>query len=70
MTKAMFVRCPPWQRRAAATPATTWSRNTQGGGSRLARTGFQAWVVALIGGVALAAGLGLLAAQRRGKLNG
>ena len=36
----------------------------------LARTGFDAWVLALIGGVALAGGLGLLAAQRRGRLNG
>ena len=34
----------------------------------LARTGFDAWVLALIGGVALAGGLGLLAAQRRGRL--
>ncbi len=31
----------------------------------LAKTGFDAWVLALIGGVALAGGLGLLAAQRR-----
>jgi LPXTG-motif cell wall-anchored protein len=31
----------------------------------LARTGFNAWVLALIGGVALAGGLGLLAVQRR-----
>ena len=36
----------------------------------LARTGFDAWVLALVGGVALAGGLALLAAQRRGKLNG
>jgi hypothetical protein len=35
----------------------------------LARTGFDAWVLALIGGVSLAGGLGLLAAQRRGKLS-
>jgi len=36
----------------------------------LARTGFDAWVLALVGGVAIAGGLGLLVAQRRGKLNG
>ena len=36
----------------------------------LARTGFDAWVLALVGGVAIAGGIGLLAAQRRGKLNG
>ena len=35
----------------------------------LARTGFDAWVLALIGGAALAGGLGLLAAQRRGRLS-
>jgi hypothetical protein len=35
----------------------------------LARTGFDAWVLALIGGLSLAGGLGLLAAQRRGRLN-
>ena len=32
----------------------------------LARTGFDAWMVALLGGLSLAGGLGLLAAQRRG----
>ena len=32
----------------------------------LARTGFDAWMLALLGGVSLAGGLGLLAAQRRG----
>ena len=34
----------------------------------LARTGFDAWVLALLGGVAVAGGIGLLAAQRRGRL--
>ena len=34
----------------------------------LAQTGFDAWILALLGGVSLAGGLGLLAAQRRGKL--
>ena len=34
----------------------------------LARTGFDAWILALVGGVALAGGLGVLAAQRRGRL--
>jgi|SRR5829696_1777544 len=38
------------------------------GGVTLARTGFDAWVLALIGGAALAGGLGLLAFQRRGRL--
>ena len=38
-------------------------------GVTLARTGFDAWVLALIGGVSLAGGLGLLAAQRRGRLS-
>src|SRR5215218_2279194 len=33
------------------------------GGVTLARTGFDAWVLALAGGAALAGGLGLLAAQ-------
>ena len=36
-----------------------------GVGGGLARTGSDAWVLALIGGVALAGGLGLLVAQRR-----
>ncbi len=43
-----------------------------GGGSEsvtLAQTGFDAWVLALLGGLSLAGGLGLLAAQRRGRLN-
>ena len=35
----------------------------------LARTGFDAWVLALIGGLSVAGGLGLLAAQRRGRLS-
>jgi hypothetical protein len=35
----------------------------------LARTGFDAWVLALVGGLAVAGGLGLLAAQRRGGLD-
>ncbi len=35
----------------------------------LARTGFDTWVLALIGGVSLAGGLGLLAAHRRGRPN-
>jgi hypothetical protein len=39
------------------------------GGVTLARTGFEAWAVALMGGAALAGGLGLLAAQRRGRLS-
>jgi hypothetical protein len=43
-----------------------------GGGSQtvtLARTGFDAWILALLGGLSLAGGLGLLAAQRRGRTN-
>jgi hypothetical protein len=39
------------------------------GGVGLAVTGFDAWIVALIGGGLLAGGLGLLAAQRRGRLS-
>jgi LPXTG-motif cell wall-anchored protein len=39
------------------------------GGVTLARTGFDAWILALIGGAALAGGIGLLALQRRGRLN-
>ena len=35
-------------------------------GVRLARTGFDAWILAVLGGLALAGGLGMLAAQRRG----
>ena len=35
------------------------------GSVTLARTGFDAWMLALLGGVALAGGIGLLAAQRR-----
>jgi hypothetical protein len=35
----------------------------------LARTGFDAWVLALLGGLSVAGGLGLLAAQRRGRLD-
>jgi hypothetical protein len=35
----------------------------------LARTGFDAWVLALIGGLSVAGGLGLFAAQRRGRLS-
>ena len=38
-------------------------------GVRLARTGFDAWVLGLVGAVALAGGIGLLAAQRRGRLS-
>jgi hypothetical protein len=38
-------------------------------GVTLARTGFDAWVLALIGGAAVAGGLGLLAAGRRGRLS-
>ena len=34
----------------------------------LARTGFDAWVLALLGGISVAGGIGLLAAQRRGRL--
>jgi hypothetical protein len=39
------------------------------GGGGLAVTGFDAWIVALVGGSLLAGGLGLLAAQRRGRLS-
>jgi LPXTG-motif cell wall-anchored protein len=39
------------------------------GGVTLAQTGSDAWILALVGGVALAGGLGLLAAQRRGRLS-
>ena len=35
----------------------------------LARTGFEAWVLALLGGLSLAGGIGILAAQRRGRLS-
>ena len=38
------------------------------GGVSLARTGFDAWILALVGGASLAGGLGLLALQRRGRL--
>ncbi len=44
----------------------------RGGGVQsvtLARTGFDAWVLALLGGLSVAGGLGLLAAQRRGRLS-
>jgi LPXTG-motif cell wall-anchored protein len=34
----------------------------------LARTGFEAWIVALVGAGAMAGGLGLIAARRRGLL--
>ena len=37
-------------------------------GVRLAVTGFDAWLLAAIGGLSLAGGLGLLAAQRRGRI--
>jgi LPXTG-motif cell wall-anchored protein len=43
-----------------------------GGGSEsveLAETGFDAWILALVGGLALAGGLGILVAQRRGRLS-
>src|SRR5829696_6244791 len=39
------------------------------GGVTLARTGFDAWALALLGGLSLADGIGLLAAQRRGRLS-
>lgn len=39
------------------------------GGVTLARTGFDAWIFALIGGALLAGGIGILAAQRRGRLS-
>ncbi len=39
------------------------------GGVTLARTGFDAWLLALLGGVALAGGIGILAAQRHGRLS-
>ena len=38
-------------------------------GVTLARTGFDAWVLALIGAFSLAGGIGLLVAQRRGRLS-
>jgi hypothetical protein len=38
-------------------------------GVALARTGFEAWILAALGGLALAGGIGLLAAQRRGRLS-
>ena len=51
----------------------TGSGGGTGGGSvesvTLAQTGFDAWVLALVGGLSLAGGLGLLVAQRRGRLN-
>ncbi len=40
-----------------------------GGGVSLARTGFDAWILALIGGAALAGGVGMLALRRRGVLS-
>src|SRR5215218_9067775 len=39
------------------------------GGVTLARTGFEAWILALIGGAALAGGVGMLALRRRGVLS-
>jgi LPXTG-motif cell wall-anchored protein len=39
------------------------------GGVTLARTGSDVWILALVGGVALAGGLGLLAAQRHGRIS-
>jgi len=39
------------------------------GGVSLARTGFEAWILALIGGAALAGGVGMLALRRRGVLS-
>src|SRR5215211_4995520 len=39
------------------------------GGVTLARTGFEAWILALIGGAALAGGVGMLALRRRGGLS-
>ena len=39
------------------------------GSVTLARTGFDAWVLALIGRLSVAGGIGLLAAQRRGRLS-
>jgi hypothetical protein len=41
-----------------------------GGGVPLAQTGFDAWIVALLGGLCLTGGLTALAAQRRGGLRG
>ncbi len=38
------------------------------GGVTLARTGFDAWILALVGGAALAGGVGMLALRRRGHL--
>src|SRR5215211_1216910 len=40
-------------------------RNFGVGGVTLARTGFEAWALALMGGLSVAGGLGLLVAQRR-----
>jgi hypothetical protein len=37
------------------------------GGVTLARTGFDSWILAVLGGLSLAGGIGLLAAQRRGR---
>ena len=55
------------------TSGVTGTSGGVGGGSvqsvSLARTGFDAWVLALLGGVSVAGGLGLLAAQRRGRLS-
>lgn len=50
----------------------TSSRGGVGGGVgsvTLARTGFDAWLLALLGGISITGGLGLLVAQRRGRLN-
>jgi LPXTG-motif cell wall-anchored protein len=35
----------------------------------LARTGFDAWLLALVGGISILGGLGLLVGQRRGRLD-
>ena len=55
------------------TSGVTGTSGGVGGGSvqsvSLARTGFDALVLALLGGVSVAGGLGLLAAQRRGRLS-
>jgi hypothetical protein len=51
---------------AVSRPVTSVVSAAASGGVTLARTGFDAWVLALFGGLSLAGGLGLIAAQRRG----
>ncbi len=66
------VRSGVVSRRAVGTRGVGVVGTTSGVGVQsvgLARTGFDAWVLALIGGLSVAGGLGLLAAQRRGRLS-